>query len=195
MITLLDVINNTTTIQELHMLFFVAVNKFFKLLKHPDNIYKNKEFYINTINDLIKEDKLSIKKIAIFIIMIIYNENLCHFQKINNKLRSAEKVIISELIFILSNKYIMDYVIKVINNVLLVNLKKYYHIYNTNYGCELSINYNAITEINSINIKDVYENFHKIKRLIVIAKLEETYTIEEINEIDDCLFCLFYYND
>lgn len=195
MITLLDVIDNTTTIQELYILFFAAVNKFLKMLQHPDNIYKNNEFYINTINDFIKEDKLSIKKIAIFIIMIIYNENLCHFQKINNKLRSAEKVIISELVSILSNKYIMGHIIKIINNVLLVNLEKYYHIYNTNYGCELSINYNAVTEINSINIKDIYENFHKIKRLIVIAKLDATFNIEEVNETDDCLFCLFYYND
>lgn len=194
MITIKDVINNTTTIQELHMLFFVAVNKFLKLLHHQHNIYKNKEFYINTINDYIKEDKLSIKKTVIFIIMIIYNENLCNFQKINNKLRSIEKIIISELIIILSNKFITDNVIKTINNVLLVDFEKYYNIYNTNYGCELSINYNSITEINSINIKDIYENFHKIKRLIVIAELEKSFNFEEINEIDDYLFCLFYYN-
>ena len=172
MITIKDVINNTTIIQELHMLFFEAVNKFLKLLNHQDNIYKNKDFYINTINDYIKEDKLSIKKTVIFIIMIIYNENLCNYQKINNKLRYIEKVIISELIIILSNKFITDNVIKTINNVLLVDFEKYYNIYNTTFGCELSINYNYITEINSINIKDIYENFHKIKRLIVIAELE-----------------------
>jgi hypothetical protein len=195
MISIKDVINNTTTIQELHMLFFVAVNKFLKLLHHQDNIYKNKDFYINTINNYIKEDKLSIKKTAIFIIMIIYNENLCNFQKINNKLRYIEKIIISELIMILSNKYITDHIIKTINNVLLVNFEKYYDIYNTNYGCELSINYNSIIEINSINIKNIYENFHKIKRLIVIAELEKSLNIEEINEIDDYLFCLFYYDD
>jgi hypothetical protein len=96
---------------------------------------------------------------------------------------------------ILSNKYITDHIIKTINNVLLVNFEKYYDIYNTNYGCELSINYNTITEINSINIKNIYENFHKIKRLIVIAELEKSLNIEEINEIDDYLFCLFYYDD
>jgi hypothetical protein len=197
MTTLLDVTNNMIQTQELYLLFFITVNKFFKLLQTKNNIYKNTDFYIEHINELLSEDKLSLTKCSIFIIMAIYNENLSYRSQTtkNKEIKYAEKEIINEFIFILSNDTILVHVIKKINDVLSINLGSYYHIYENHYSCELNINYKPITEINSENIKDIYENFHKIKRLIILSKLEESYDMEEINEIDNCLFCLFYYNE
>jgi hypothetical protein len=196
MTTLLDVTNNMIVIQELYLLFFITVNKFLKLLQQQNNIYKGTDFYINHINNLLSEDKLSISKCSIFIIMAIYNENLCYrHHLINNKNRTIEKEVINEMIFILSNDSVLVHFIKKINDILSINLENYYHNYTRHYGCELHINYEPITNVNSENIKDIYENFHKIKRLIIISELQETYDMEEINEIDNYLFCLFYYNE
>ena len=128
--------------------------------------------------------------------MSIYNENVTQYHSINHKQsKLIEKEIINNLIYILSQNAILVHVIEIINNILLVNFEEYYDKYKENYGCEININYNAIAEINNENIKDIYENFHKIKRLILIAKLEESFDMREINEIDNCLFCLFYYSD
>ena len=76
MITLSDVIINTTRTQDFYNMFFTTLNKFLKLLQHQNNIYKNKDFCIDTINNLINEDKLSIRNCSTFIITSIYNENL-----------------------------------------------------------------------------------------------------------------------
>lgn len=195
MITLLDVTNNMIATQELYILFFISLNKFLKLLQDQNN-YKNSDYYINHINELLKEDKLSISKCSVFIIMAIYNENLSFkYQSDKRKNRHIEKEIINEFIFILSNDIILANTIKKINDILLVNLENYYHNYETHYNCQLTINYDVITEINSENIKDIYENFHKMKRLIILSKLGEMYNIDEIYEIDNHLFCLFYYNE
>jgi len=197
MTTLLDVTNNMIEIQELYILFFITVNKFLKLLQNEKNIYKNTDYCIDHINELLSEEKISIKKCSIFIIMAIYNENLTYRYNTNNKSREikySEKEIINQIIYILSNDTILVHVKKKINDILSINLEEHYYKYEKHYGCELNINYEPITEINSENIKDIYENFHKIKRLIILSKLEE-YDIEEINEIDNCLFCLFYYNE
>jgi len=196
MITISDVINNTTNKEQQYGLFFIILNKFLKLLQHQNNIYKNTDFCIDTINNLIKEDNLSIRNCSTFIIMSIYNENLTQYHNINNKqTKLIEKEIINNLVYILSQNAVLVHVIEIINNILLVNFEEYYDKYKEYYGCEININYDAIAEINNENIKDVYENFHKIKRLILIAKLEESFDMREINEIDNCLFCLFYYSD
>ena len=197
MITLLDVTNNMIQTQELYILFFITINKFLKLLQIQNNIYKDTNFYIEHINELLSEEKLSLRKCSIFIIMAIYNENLKyrHYMTKDKEFKHTKKEIINELIFILSNDNILDHIIIKINDILSINFEEHYHKYKEHYGCELSINYNIITEINSENIKDIYENFHKIKRLSILSKLEESYDMEEINEIDNCLFCLFYYNE
>ena len=196
MITISDVISNTTNTEQTYGLFFIILNKFLNVLQDQNNIYKNKDFYIDTINNLLKEDKLSIRNCSTFIIMSIYNENVTQYHSINHKQsKLIEKEIINNLIYILSQNAILVHVIEIINNILLVNFEEYYDKYKENYGCEININYNAIAEINNENIKDIYENFHKIKRLILIAKLEESFDMREINEIDNCLFCLFYYSD
>ena len=196
MITLSDVIINTTRTQDFYNMFFTTLNKFLKLLQHQNNIYKNKDFCIDTINNLINEDKLSIRNCSTFIITSIYNENLTQNHNINNKLtKLIEKEIITNFVYILSNNAILSHVIEIINDILLVNFEEYYDNYKQHYGCEITINYNAIVNINSDNIKDIYENFHKIKRLILIANLEESFDMTEINEIDNYLFCLFYYSD
>ena len=196
MITISDVISNTTNTEQTYGLFFIILNKFLNVLQDQNNLYKNKDFCIDTINNLLKEDKLSIRNCSTFIIMSIYNENLTQYHSINHKQsKLIEKEIINNLIYILSQNAILVHVIEIINNILLVNFEEYYDKYKENYGCEININYNAIAEINNENIKDIYENFHKIKRLILIAKLEESFDMREINEIDNCLFCLFYYSD
>ena len=192
MITLSDVIINTTRTQDFYNMFFTTLNKFLKLLQHQNNIYKNKDFCIDTINNLINEDKLSIRNCSTFIITSIYNENLTQNHNINNKLtKLIEKEIITNFVYILSNNAILSHVIEIINDILLVNFEEYYDNYKQHYGCEITINYNAIVNINSDNIKDIYENFHKIKRLILIANLEESFDMTGINEIDNYLFCLF----
>jgi len=196
MITISDVTNSVITTQELYLLFFITVNKFLKLLQPEITIYKGADYYINHINELMKEENMSIRKCCIFIIMTIYNENLSYRHYINNnKNRHIEKEIINEIIFILSNDTILVHVINKINNFLSINLENYYHYYSKHYGSELTINYDIITEINNQNIKDIYENFHKLKRLIILSKLQESYDMDEIHEIDNYLFCLFYYNE
>ena len=61
MITISDVISNTTNTEQTYGLFFIILNKFLNVLQDQNNIYKNKDFYIDTINNLLKEDKLSIR--------------------------------------------------------------------------------------------------------------------------------------
>ena len=197
MITLLDLTNNMIQTQQLYVLFFITINNFLKLLQTQNNIYKDTNFYIEHINELLSEDKLSLTKSSIFIIMAIYNENLKyrHYMTKDKNFKHTEREIINKLIFILSNDNLLDHIIIKINNILSINFQEHYHKYKEHYACELNINYNIITKINSENIKDIYENFHKIKRLIILSKLEESYDMEEINEIDNCLFCLFYYNE
>ena len=196
MITISDVINNTTSTEQTYGLFFIILNKFLNLLQNKDTIYKNKDFCVDTINNLLKEDKLSIKNCSTFIIMSIYNENLTQYHNTNNRqTKLIEKEIINDLVYILSQNVILVHVIEIINNILLVNFEEHYEKYKEYYGCDISINYDAIVKIDSDNIKDVYENFHKIKRLILIAKSEESFNMKEINEVDNCLFCLFYYSD
>ena len=82
MITISDVINNTTSTEQTYGLFFIILNKFLNLLQNKDTIYKNKDFCVDTINNLLKEDKLSIKNCSTFIIMSIYNENLTQYHNV-----------------------------------------------------------------------------------------------------------------
>ncbi len=194
---LLEATNNAIKIQEIYPLFSTVINKFLKLLQSQNNIYKNTDYYVSYINDLLKEDNISISKCSTFIIMTIYNEGHKNMYSINDKLsRSVEKDIINNAINILENDIILQHIIKKINNILSsINLEKYYDKYKELFGYELNINYDIITKINADNIKAIYENFHKIKRLITLLKLKNIHYIEEINEIDDYLFCLFYYSD
>ena len=195
-ISILEATNNAINIQDIYSLFSTVINKFFKLLRPENNSYKHTDYYIAYINDLLKEDNISITKCVTFIIMTIYHESLKNRFRINYKnSRSFEKDIINDAVCILENDINLQYIIKKINYILSsINLENYYDKYKEFFGCELSINYDNITEINNNNIKNIYENFHKIKRLVTLFKLN-VYCNEEIDEIDDYLFCLFYYSD
>ena len=130
MITISDVISNTTAIEQQYGLFFIILNKFLNLLQDQNNIYKNKDFYVDTINNLINEDKLSIRNCSTFIIMSIYNENITQYHNTNNRqTKLIEKEIINNLVYILSQNAILVHVIEIINNILLVNFEEYYDKY------------------------------------------------------------------
>jgi hypothetical protein len=195
-ISILQDTNNAINIQDTYSLFSTVINNFLKLLRPENNSYKHTDYYITYFNDLLKEDNISITKCVIFIIMTIYHESLTNRFRTNYKnSRSFEKDIINDAVRILENDINLQYIIKKINNILSsINLENYYDKYEEFFGCELLINYDNITEINNDNIKNIYENFHKIKRLVTLFKLN-VYCNEEINEIDDYLFCLFYYSD
>lgn len=199
-VSIIEARNNFIKIQEMYSLFFNVVNKFLKLLEPQNNSYKNVEYYITYINDLLNEDNMSITKCTTFMIMTIFHESQKYSRynnNDNNKLvRSFEKDIINDAICILENEHNLQHIIQKINNILIsINIENYYEAYKEKFGCELCINYDTIYEINYENIKTIYENFHKIKRLTIIMQEDIYYSVEEINDIDNYLFCLFYYVD
>jgi len=65
----------------------------------------------------------------------------------------------------------------------------YFSIFERKYGYPANINTSKITEITDQNIEDIHTNFSNVKRL-----LDPTESLNEKHkEIDDYLFCLYYF--
>lgn len=195
-ISIMQAKNNNTKINEIYSLFFVIVDNFFELFQSKNNTYKYSEYYVSYINDALKEETLSIINCIIFILMSIqYEGTLCRERSNDKLLKSLEKKIINNSIYILTYENNLQHLIANINEILSTNIDEYSFKYEETYKTKVIINYNPVVEINNDNVKDIYENFHKLKRLVDLIKENTFHNIEKIHNIDNYLFCLFYYGD
>jgi len=195
-ISIMQAKNNNTKINEIYSLFFVIVDNFFELFQSKNNTYKYSEYYVSYIDDALREETLSIINCIIFILMSIQYEGTLYRERSNDKLlKSLEKKIINNSIYILTYENNLQHLIANINEILSTNIDEYSFKYEETYKTKVIINYNPIVEINNDNIKDIYENFHKLKRLVDLIKENTFHNIEKIHNIDNYLFCLFYYGD
>lgn len=195
-ISIMQAKNNNTKINEIYSLFFVIVDNFFELFQSKNNTYKYSEYYVSYIDDALREETLSIINCIIFILMSIHYEGTLYRERSNDKLlKSLEKKIINNSIYILTYENNLQHLIANINEILSTNIDEYSFKYEETYKTKVIINYNPVVEINNDNIKDIYENFHKLKRLVDLIKENTSHNIEKIHNIDNYLFCLFYYGD
>ena len=62
--------------------------------------------------------------------------------------------------------------------------------YKRKYGHIVTTSRDEITEITNENVEDIYSNFHNIRKILEpMERLNEKH-----KQIDDYLFCLYYYN-
>ena len=188
-ISIMQAKNNNTKINEIYSLFFVIVDNFFELFQSKNNTYKYSEYYVSYIDDALREETLSIINCIIFILMSIQYEGTLYRERSNDKLlKSLEKKIINNSIYILTYENNLQHLIANINEILSTNIDEYSFKYEETYKTKVIINYNPVVEINNDNIKDIYENFHKLKRLVDLTKENTSHNIEKIHNIDNYLF-------
>ena len=161
-----------------HPLFISIRENFVKLLKDGNNSYKYVRQYREKINKYIKDDEKddeSILQQLLYMLTTIYSEKgKCRFHTNDDIAAKIEKVIIIYAIKILKeDKYKEQKIIKI--------NEMYFSIYKSNL--------NMITEITDENVTDIYTNFNNVRKL-----LEPNERLNEnLKEIDDYLFCLYYF--
>jgi len=159
-------------------------------LKSENNNYKYVRYYREQINKYIKEDDenaisacheidATILKQLLYILLMIYKEKtICKY--ISNDLANSmiENDIITDALPILKEAKYKDQKIVEINEI--------------NNGFSPDINSEKMTEITEIteeNVRQIYINFHNIKKILELTEGRN----EKHKEIDDYLFCLYYF--
>lgn len=172
-------------------LFISIRENFIKLLKDGNNSYKYVRQYREKINKYMEEDDESILKQLLYILLTIYSEKeKCRFHTNDDIAAKIENVIIPDAIKILKEDKYKEQKIVEINEIIAKEIEEFYFlIYKNKYGLPANINVNQITEITDENIKDIHINFNNLRKL-----LEPTERLNEnLKEIDDYLFCLYYF--
>jgi hypothetical protein len=175
-----------------HQLFISIRKNFIKLLKDGNNSYKYVRQYREKINKYIEEEDSTILKQLLYMLLVIYSEKgKCRFHTNDDIAAKIENVIIMDAISILKEDKYKEQKIVEINEILIKEIDEFYFIlYKNKNGFPVNINVNQITEITEENIKDIYINFNNIRKL-----LEPTERLNEnLKEIDDYLFCLYYFS-
>jgi hypothetical protein len=177
-------------------MFMSIRENFIKLLRDGNNSYKYVRQYREKINKYIEEDvenDAAILKQLLYILLTIYTEKTkCRFHTNDDKAEKIEKIIIMNAVKILKEeKYKKQKIVEI--NEIVTNINKidetYFSIYKTKYGILADINSDKITEITDKNVKDIYINFNNIRKLLEPTKILN----EKHKEIDDYLFCLYYF--
>jgi hypothetical protein len=174
---------------------FISIReKFVKLLKDGNNSYKYVRQYREKINKYIEEnedDDKTILKQLMYMLLVIYSEKeKCRFHTNDDIAAKIEKDIITDALKILNEDKYKDQKIIEINEINeLINTidKAYFLIYERKYGFPANINTNKITDENT---RDIYTNFNTIKKLLELTEDQN----EKYKEIDDYLFCLYYFS-
>jgi hypothetical protein len=161
-------------------LFISIRENFVKLLKDGNNSYKYVRQYREKINKYIEDDNETILNQLLYMLLTIYSEReKCRFHTNDDIAAKIEKVIIIDAIKILKeDKYKEQKIIEI--NEIVANTVS---IYKSNY--RLPANINTITEITDENINDIHTNFNNVRKLLEVN--------EKHKEIDDYLFCLYYF--
>jgi hypothetical protein len=173
-----------------HPLFISIRENFVKLLKDGNNSYKYVRQYREKINKYIEDEEPILKQLLYMLVTIYSEKEKCRFHTNDDIAEKIERVIIQDALKILKeNKYKEQKIVE-INEILIKEIDEFYFlIYKNKYGLTANINVNKITEITEENIKDIYTNFYNLRKL-----LEPTERLNEnLKEIDDYLFCLYYF--
>lgn len=185
-------------------MFLSIRERFVTLLEAGNNSYKYVRYYRLQINKFINEDEenellnyvqLSDARILqqlLYMMMAIYAEiGKCRYH-LNDAIASRlEKDINADAIKILKEDKYKDQKIVEINEIITREIEESdFAAYDKQYGYRPSININAITEITNENVEQVYTNFHCVKSILVPR---DTFD-EKYKEIEDYLFCLYYFN-
>ena len=157
-----------------HPLFISIRENFIKLLKDGNNSYKYVRHYREKINKYIKneDNDESILQQLLYMLTTIYSEKeKCRSHTNDDIAAKIEKNIIPDALKILKeNKYKEQKIVEI--------NEMYFSIYKSNL--------NMITEITDENVRDIYTNFYNTRNLLEPA--------ERVKEIDDYLFCLYYFS-
>jgi hypothetical protein len=142
-------------------------------------------------------------------LLVIYSEKeKCRFHTNDDIAAKIEKDIITDALKILKeDKYKDQKIIEINELIKTVSVepcaktvsvepcaktidKSYFLIYERKYGFPANINTNEITEITDENARDIYTNFNTIKKLLELTEDQN----EKYKEIEDYLFCLYYFS-
>jgi hypothetical protein len=173
---------------------FISIRKnFVKLLKDGNNSYKYVRQYREQLNKYIEENREPILKQLLYMLLVIYREKeKCRFHTNDDIAAKIEKIIIMDAIKILKEEKYKEQKIAEINEIVTKANKideTYFSIYKTKYGLNADINTDKIAEITDKNVKDIYTNFNNIRKLLEpIEQLNDN-----LKQIDDYLFCLYYF--
>ena len=184
---------------------FLSIRKrFVTLLEEGNNSYKYVKYYRLQINKYINEDEenelfnhiqLSDARILqqlLYMMMMIYSEKGKTRYHSNDEIAgNLERDIYVDIIKILKEDKYMGQKIVEINEIVTTEIPEiYFVIHEKHYGYRMNVNTDAITEITDENVEQVYTNFHCVKIILEPSKrLNEKY-----KEIEDYLFCLYYFN-
>jgi len=173
-----------------HPLFISIRENFVKLLKDGNNSYKYVRQYREKINKYIEDEEPILKQLLYMLVTIYSEKEKCRFHTNDDIAAKIERVIIQDALKILKEDKYKEQKIVEINEILIKEIDEFYFlIYKNKYGLTANINVNKITEITEENIKDIYTNFYNLRKLI-----EPTERLNEnLKEIDDYLFCLYYF--
>ena len=178
-------------------MFKSIFTQFLKLLLPENNSYKYVQYYREQMNKFIEDIKEDngidayILKQLLFILMIIYEERTkCRYHTNDKIAATIEKEIIPDAIIILKeDKYIEQKIVE-INEIVTSEIDEdYFAVFKSTCGFDMIVNHEAITEITDENVRDIYTNFHNIRKLL---ELTDSFN-EKHKEIDDYLFCLYYF--
>ena len=175
---------------------FISIREnFINLLKDSNNSYKYVRQYRENINKYIEEDiqdDSTILKQLLYMLLVIYSEKgKCRYHTNDDIAAKIEKVIIMDAIRILKEDKYKEQKIVEINEILAKEIDEFYFIiYKSKYGFPANMNMNQITEITDDNMKDIYINFNNLRKLLERTEKQN----ENLKEIDDYLFCLYYFS-
>jgi hypothetical protein len=173
-----------------HPLFISIRENFVKLLKDGNNSYKYVRQYREKINKYIEDEEPILKQLLYMLVTIYSEKEKCRFHTNDDIAEKIERVIIPAALKILKEDNYKEQKIVEINEICAKEIDEFYFlIYKNKNGFPANINMNQITEITEENIKDIYTNFYNLRKL-----LEPTERLNEnLKEIDDYLFCLYYF--
>jgi hypothetical protein len=190
--------------------FLLIRKEFIRLLELQNNSYKYVTYYIQKMNKYIEaEDESGIWKYKhsisacdeidatileqlLYMLTVIYEEKGKTRYHSNDEIASKiEKPIVVDAMKILKDDKYKYEKIREINEVVTKEIdESYFDIYKSKYGYKTSVNSDAIAEITDETVTDIYTNFHQIKIL-----LEPTEKLNEKHkQVDNYLFCLYYFN-
>ena len=176
-------------------MFLSIREKFANLLEDTNNSYKYIKYYREELNKYIADydaTDTTILNQLLYMLMVIYTEKTkTRYHTNDNVAAKIEKQIIADGIEILKEVQYKDEKILEINEIITKEIdESNLSIYEKTFGYIVTTSHDEIIDITNENVEDVYTNFHNIKRLL---EPTERFNVKH-KQIDDYLFCLYYFN-
>ena len=178
-----------------HQMFLSIREKFANLLEDTNNSYKYIKYYREELNKYITDydaTDTTILNQLLYMLMVIYSEKTkTRYHANDNVAAKIEEQIFADGIEILKKDQYKDEKILEINEIITKEIdKSNLSIYEKTFGYIVTTSHDEIIDITNENVEDVYTNFHNIKRLL---EPTERFNVKH-KQIDDYLFCLYYFN-